>query len=117
SLSRPVRPFAYHKSCRRQRGRPPMMNCRRGARATFFWCYRARMTKHRSRHLVSRALIAALLLALTGAPAVAQLEVHRTAAVADDGTGWHRAVSTKGGFSVRVPMPFNDVTTRVNDTN
>src|SRR5260221_396832 len=94
-----------------------MTKCRDRASARLFLCYPVRMTKHRSRHLMRPALIAALLLALAIAPAAAQVEMHRTAAVADDGTGWHRAVSTKGAFSVRVPMPFNDVTTRVNDAN
>jgi hypothetical protein len=40
-----------------------------------------------------------------------KLEMHRVGVNADDGSGWHRAVSTKGTFSVRVPIPFNDFTT------
>jgi hypothetical protein len=40
-----------------------------------------------------------------------KLEMHRVGVNADDGSGWHQAVSTKGAFSVRVPIPFNDFTT------
>jgi len=40
-----------------------------------------------------------------------KLEMHRVGVSADDGTGWHPAVSTKGAFSIRVPIPFNDFTT------
>jgi len=38
------------------------------------------------------------------------LEMHRAGINADDGSGWHSAVSTKGSFSIRVPIPFNDFT-------
>ena len=48
-------------------------------------------------------------------PAIAmaqpKLEMHRVGAKADDGSGWHLAVSTKGSFSVLLPIPFNDFTT------
>src|SRR5262249_21171165 len=37
-------------------------------------------------------------------------EIHRVGVKADDGSGWHLAVSTKGSFSVLLPMPFNDFT-------
>ncbi len=40
-----------------------------------------------------------------------KLEMHRVGVSADDGSGWHPAVSTKGAFSIRVPIPFNDFTT------
>ena len=40
-----------------------------------------------------------------------KLEMHRVGVSADDGTGWHSAVSTKGAFSIRLPIPFNDFTT------
>jgi len=40
-----------------------------------------------------------------------KLEMHRVGVSADDGTGWHPAVSTKGAFSIRLPIPFNDFTT------
>jgi hypothetical protein len=40
-----------------------------------------------------------------------KLEMHRVGVSADDGTGWHPAVSTKGTFSIRLPIPFNDFTT------
>jgi hypothetical protein len=40
-----------------------------------------------------------------------KLEMHRVGVSADDGTGWHSAVSTKGGFSIRLPIPFNDFST------
>ena len=35
-----------------------------------------------------------------------KLEMHRVGVSADDGTGWHPAVSTKGAFSIRVPIPL-----------
>jgi hypothetical protein len=38
------------------------------------------------------------------------LEMHRVGVSADDGSGWHPAVSTKGAFSIRMPIPFNDFT-------
>ncbi len=48
-------------------------------------------------------------------PAIAmaepKLEMHRVGAKADDGSGWHLAVSSKGSFSVLLPIPFNDFTT------
>ena len=40
-----------------------------------------------------------------------KLEMHRVGVSADDGTGWHSAVSTKGAFSIRLPIPFNDFST------
>jgi len=40
-----------------------------------------------------------------------KLEMHRIGAKADDGSGWHLAVSSKGSFSVLLPIPFNDFTT------
>ena len=40
-----------------------------------------------------------------------KLEMHRVGVSADDGSGWHAAVSTKGAFSIRLPIPFNDFTT------
>ena len=65
--------------------------------------------------LLACVLPPALLLSLS-ASAVAQpqqpkLEMHRVGVNADDGSGWHSAVSTKGSFSVRLPIPFNDFTT------
>lgn len=51
---------------------------------------------------------------ITCAAAKAQqpkLEMHRVGVSADDGSGWHAATSTKGGFSISVPIPFNDFTT------
>jgi hypothetical protein len=40
-----------------------------------------------------------------------KLEMHRVGVSADDGSGWHLAVSSKGSFSVLLPIPFNDFTT------
>jgi hypothetical protein len=63
--------------------------------------------------LFARVLSSALI-ALACAAAQAQqpkLEMHRVGVNADDGSGWHQAVSTKGAFSVRVPIPFNGFTT------
>ena len=44
-----------------------------------------------------------------------KLEMHRTGVVGNDPSGWHVAVSTKGSFSVRMPIPFNDFTVRSTD--
>lgn len=57
---------------------------------------------------------ASAVIVFAGATAKAQqpkLEMHRVGVSADDGSGWHAALSTKGAFSVRVPLPFNDFTT------
>src|SRR5215510_10804329 len=59
-------------------------------------------------------LIFSVVVVIAGATANAQqpkLEMHRVGVSADDGTGWHSAVSTKGAFSIRLPIPFNDFTT------
>lgn len=61
--------------------------------------------------LLSPALIAFALALPTIAAAEPKLEMHRVAATADDGSGWHLAVSSKGSFSVLLPLPFNDFTT------
>ena len=69
-----------------------------------------------------RQWLAATLLAcsLIGG-AVAQdkprLEMHRTAVNEPDASGWHLAVSSKGGFSVRMPIPFNDFSVHSTDSN
>ncbi len=63
---------------------------------------------------LARILSLALVI-LAGAVAQAQqpgLEMHRAGVNADDGSGWHSAASTKGSFSVRMPIPFNDFTVR-----
>ena len=44
-----------------------------------------------------------------------KLEMHRTGIVSTDPSGWHLAVSTKGSFSVRMPIPFNYFTVRSTD--
>jgi len=44
-----------------------------------------------------------------------KLEMHRTAVDSKDPSGWHLAVSTKGSFSVRMPIPFSDFTIRSTD--
>ena len=65
------------------------------------------------------ALLSALaLIMLPAAAAQAQqpkLEMHRTGVDTKDPSGWHLAVSTKGSFSVRMPIPFNDFTVRSTD--
>jgi hypothetical protein len=59
--------------------------------------------------------------ALVMLPAIAaraqqpKLEMHRAGVVSQDPSGWHLAVSTKGSFSVRMPIPFNDFTVRSSD--
>jgi len=40
------------------------------------------------------------------------LKMHRMQATEPIGDGWHRARSTEGGFSVELPLPFNDLRTR-----
>lgn len=69
------------------------------------------------RYLLIHVAIAASVLAR---PAVVlaepKLEMHRAGVSADDGSGWHLAVSTKGSFSVLLPIPFNDFTTRDAET-
>jgi hypothetical protein len=62
--------------------------------------------------------LALALTMLPGAVARAQqpkLEMHRTGVDSKDPSGWHLAVSTKGSFSVRMPIPFNDFTVRSTD--
>jgi hypothetical protein len=60
-------------------------------------------------------------LLLVTLPAVAvraqqpKLEMHRAGVDSKDSSGWHLAVSTKGSFSVRMPIPFNDFTVRSTD--
>jgi hypothetical protein len=60
-------------------------------------------------------VVSLALVILASAVAQAQqpkLEMHRVGVSADDGSGWHPAVSTKGSFSILMPIPFNDFTTR-----
>jgi hypothetical protein len=61
---------------------------------------------------VRLALIAVALVLPEVAAAQPKLEMHRAGVSADDGSGWHLAVSSKGSFSVLLPIPFNDFTTR-----
>ena len=56
------------------------------------------------------ALIAIALVLPAIAMAEPRLETHRVGAKTDDGSGWHLAVSSKGSFSVLLPIPFNDFT-------
>jgi hypothetical protein len=72
---------------------------------------------------VRHGLFAALLacgLVLPGG-AVAQdkprLDMHRSAVNAIDASGWQSAVSTRGTFSVRMPIPFNDFSVSTPDPN
>jgi hypothetical protein len=69
---------------------------------------------------MARLLSLFLALALIMLPAVAaraesKLEMHRSGVAGQDPSGWHLAVSTKGSFSVRMPLPFNDFTVRSTD--
>jgi hypothetical protein len=57
------------------------------------------------------ALVAIMLCTMTATQAQPKLDMHRVGVSADDGSGWHLAVSSKGSFSVRLPIPFNDFTT------
>src|SRR5262245_16246398 len=61
--------------------------------------------------LMRFALLASAMLPPAIAEAQPKLEMHRTGVRADDGSGWHLAVSSKGSFSVLLPIPFNDFTT------
>jgi len=58
-------------------------------------------------------------LALSVSIAVAEpkLEMHRSAVNAIDKSGWQLAASSHGGFSVRMPIPFNDFSIRDTDPN
>lgn len=62
--------------------------------------------------LVPTVLIALALVLPARAMAEPKLEMHRVGATADDGSGWHLAVSSNGSFSVLMPLPVNDFTTR-----
>lgn len=62
--------------------------------------------------LIHVAIAASVLARPAVAPAEPKLEMHRAGVAADDGSGWHLAVSSKGSFSVLLPIPFNDFTTR-----
>jgi len=68
------------------------------------------------RLLAGLALPSILIGAATIAQAQPKLEMHRTGVSADDGSGWHLAVSSKGSFSILLPIPFNDFTVRNPDT-
>jgi hypothetical protein len=57
---------------------------------------------------ILRLLASVLLLALivsTSAAAESKLEMHRVGVNVDDGSGWYSAVSTKGSFSILLPIP------------
>jgi hypothetical protein len=63
-------------------------------------------------------LLPLMLVTLPGVAARAQqpkLEMHRAGVDSKDSSGWHLAVSTKGSFSVRMPIPFNDFSVRSTD--
>jgi hypothetical protein len=70
---------------------------------------------------IVRLFLPFLALALIMLPPVApraqqpKLEMHRAGVVSKDPSGWHLADSTKGSFSVRMPIPFNDFTVRSTD--
>jgi hypothetical protein len=70
---------------------------------------------------VARLFLLVVALAAIMLPAIAvraqqpKLEMHRAGVVSQDPSGWHLAVSTKGSFSVRMPIAFNDFTVRSSD--
>ena len=68
---------------------------------------------------VFAAFLLALPLASTNAAVAAppNTEIHRKSVDALDAAGWQPAVSTKGQFSIRVPVAFNDFTIRATDEN
>lgn len=45
------------------------------------------------------------------------IKMHRIQASAPIGDGWHRAVSAEGGFSVEVPLAFNEFRTRATSSD
>ena len=45
------------------------------------------------------------------------MTLHRAQAAEPIGDGWHRARSTNGGFSVELPVPFNDLVIRGKTTD
>ena len=68
---------------------------------------------------VAPVLLALTLVMLPAAAAWAQqpkLEMHRAGVDSKDSSGWYPAVSTKGSFSIRMPIPFNDFTIRSADS-
>lgn len=52
-----------------------------------------------------------------GDAAKPQVEMHRTQATEKDESGWYLAKSTKGGFRILSPIPFNDYTIVTEDRN
>lgn len=44
-----------------------------------------------------------------------QMEMHRLQATTKDPSGWYIAASTKGSFSILIPIPFNDFTVTDDD--
>jgi hypothetical protein len=65
-------------------------------------------------------LLASLLAATPAAPILAQalppgMTMHRIQAGEPDASGWMIAKSTEGGFSVRLPLKFNDFTVAESD--
>jgi hypothetical protein len=62
-------------------------------------------------------LAAVMLPAIAARAQQPKLEMHRAGVVSQDPSGWHLAVSTKGSFSVRMPIPFNDFTVRSTGPN
>lgn len=63
-------------------------------------------------HVLARFALGIITLVLpVMAQAQPKLDMHRVGVRADDGSGWHLAVSSKGSFSVLMPIPFNDFTT------
>ena len=66
-----------------------------------------------NRQSIVRAALFAVAILICGTADAQQpkLEMHRVGVSADDGSGWHLAVSTKGSFAISTPIPFNDFTT------
>ena len=62
------------------------------------------MTSTVLRPFVRLALVAIVLGTMAAAQAQPKLEMHRVGVSADDGSGWHLAVSSKGSFSIRRAM-------------
>jgi hypothetical protein len=56
-------------------------------------------------------VLSLVLMVPTSATAEPKVEMHRLGVNVDDGSGWYPAVSTKGSFSILMPIPFNDFTT------
>ena len=81
-------------------------------RSARFWDVHTNGLFHRSTLRAVRSTALVMLPAVAARAQQPKLEMHRAEVASKDPSGWHLAVSTKGSFSVRMPIPFNDFTVR-----